>query len=252
MRVTSRWLVAGGVTVALTGAVGVAALAAQDPGGGTAVTQAAGPPAPLDPLSADATRKAEGLAVDAVEARDGGGSGAAPADPARPDALEGVQPLLADDRTGKDAVATGGGDGARRQDVFLYDYAKGEGVQAVVNTTTGRVESVVSRRGFQPPPSRSEAEAAVSVLLADAQLGPSLKAQYRKATGHDLTGPGDVRSQALIFRAEMATGIPGAERAAACGDHRCVQLFVRLPDDSWVDTTRIVVDLTDARVLRLA
>jgi hypothetical protein len=247
-------LVAGGVTVALTGAVSVAAaLAAPDGGsggggGGTAVTQAAGPPAPLDPLGADTTRRAEALAADAVEA--GAGRPADPADPKRPDALEGVQPLLADDRIGKDAVSSG--DGARRQDVFLYDYTKGEGVQAVVNTTTGRLESVVSRRGFQPPPSQEETEAAVSVLLADAQFGPPLRAQYRTATGRDLTGPGDVHSQALIFRAALATGVPGANRAAACGDHRCVQMFVRLPDDTWIDTTKVVVDLTDARVLRLA
>ena len=54
MRVRPRWLVAGGVTVALTGAVSVAALAAPDTssGGGKAATQPAGPPAPLDPLGA--------------------------------------------------------------------------------------------------------------------------------------------------------------------------------------------------------
>jgi hypothetical protein len=241
-------LVAGGVTVALTGAVSVAALAVPDTSssGKAAQAQVGAPPAPLDPLGADATRKAEVLAVDAVEGQ--AGRSAEPADPNRPDALEGVQPVLADDVTGKDA----GTSGVRRQDVFLYDYAEEKGVQAVVDATTGRVESVVARRGFQPPPSRAETEAAVSLLLADAEFGPSLKAQYRKATGRDLTGPGDVYSQALIFRSAQATGVPGADRAAACGDHRCVQTFVGLPDDSWVDTTKVVVDLTDARVLRLA
>jgi hypothetical protein len=237
-----RWLVAG--LVAATGA-GALALAGCSAGGsrdsttslGTGHAAASkvaaadqGGDAPLDALTQNEVQKAQELAVAAATSRlratatPGGRRG-------RPEVV------LTDQRTDK-------ADKARRADVYLYDYATDQGAHAVVNVAGNKVESLVSKRGLQPAPSPAETSRAVQVLLDDKKLGPELRAMYKGATGQELRSPTDVWSQALIFKARTATGVAGVEKASQCGAHRCFQLFVRVPGGKWVDTTRLVIDMS--------
>jgi hypothetical protein len=35
---------------------------------------------------------------------------------------------------------------------------------------------------------------------------------------------------------------------ADCAKHRCVRLFIRLPKGKWLDTSRIVIDLSAKKI----
>lgn len=197
---------------------------------------AAPAPAALDPLSQDEIHKAQQLATSATAAklpasRSVTGRG-------------GPQLLFADRRDDK-------ADLQRRADVYLYDYASERGVHVVVNLTTSRIERFSSMPGLQPPPAPEETRRAVQVLLAHQRHGATLKAMYRAATGTDLTAPEQLWAQGFAFDARRATGVAGHERAPQCGPHRCVQLVIRIPGGKWVNTSRVVVDLSSQRVIVL-
>lgn len=256
MRTTPRqWLVAGLVAAVGAGAVvlgvtggpggagkptgtapGSAAADAQGqrlPAERVAAAAAAPAAAPLDPLNQSELQQAKDLAAAAVAGRPGTAAGRQ----ARPEVLH------ADQRTDKN-------DSVRTADVYLYDYAADQGVHTVVDLTGNKVTGVVRKPGLQPAPSRAETSRAVRILMDDQRLGPKLKTMYRQATGQDLTSPNDLWAQALIFKAKRATGMAGALQSAGdCGRHRCFQLFLRLPGGKWVDTTRLVIDMSARRVL---
>lgn len=136
--------------------------------------------------------------------------------------------------------------------VELYDYATDSLLTRTVDLSTGRVTGTLRRHGVQPPPTADEARQALAVILADRRLGPGLRTDYTAATGKALTGPSQLVVQAMTYRTHAGTG-PAATAArdplAVCGTHRCVQLFVRVPDGGpWIDTSRLVIDLSARRV----
>ncbi|MFG2606134.1 Tat pathway signal sequence domain protein [Streptomyces sp. NPDC048514] len=135
----------------------------------------------------------------------------------------------------------------RRAEVTFYDYSNDTLVISTVNLDTGKVETTGSRRGVQPPPSHAENAEAASLLMAD-PLGAGLKADYKDATGRELSSPDQLLLSGGVYRAA-----PGAQPAALdqCGVHRCVRLFTKVKNGPWIDTMSLVVDLSAHRVATL-
>ncbi|WP_113703984.1 Tat pathway signal sequence domain protein, partial [Nonomuraea lactucae] len=126
----------------------------------------------------------------------------------------------------------------RRADAYVYDYSRDELTVRTVDLGEGRVVREVTDKGVQPPPSRREEARAAELLLRDPELGDGVRAAYRRAAGRELGSAADLTLRGLIYTAPRGS----------CATHRCLRLFVRLPDGTFLDTSRIVVDLSAKKV----
>ncbi|MEU4093461.1 Tat pathway signal sequence domain protein [Streptomyces sp. NPDC026673] len=137
---------------------------------------------------------------------------------------------------------------ARRVEVLFYDYGHDRLVKKTVNLTTGTVERTDTATGMQPPPSNDETRQAAALLIADA-LGKGLRADFTAATkGRELTSPDQLRLRGISFNTAEQSAPAGLGK---CGEHRCVRLFTQVKDGPWIDTTNLVVDLSDRTVGRI-
>ncbi|WKX13474.1 Tat pathway signal sequence domain protein [Streptomyces sp. NL15-2K] len=138
-------------------------------------------------------------------------------------------------------------DEPRRADVTYYDYRDDTLVTKTVDLDAGKVVQTTEQRGVQPPPSRAESIEAASLLIAD-PLGAGLKADYKDATGKELTSPDQLKLSGGVYRST-----PGAQPAALdkCGEHRCVRLFPKVKNGPWIDTRSLVIDLSTRKVAEL-
>ncbi|MEV6182542.1 Tat pathway signal sequence domain protein [Streptomyces sp. NPDC052016] len=136
----------------------------------------------------------------------------------------------------------------RRAEVTFYDYKDDTLVTKTVNLDTGKVESTGTQQGVQPPLSAAEQAEAARLLIAD-PLGAGLKADYKDATGKELTSPDQLVLAGMVYRAS-----PGAQPAAfdQCGVHRCVRLLPKVRNGPWIDARSLVIDLSARKVGRLA
>jgi hypothetical protein len=139
-------------------------------------------------------------------------------------------------------------DPPRRAEVTFYDYKDDTLVTKTVNLDTGKVESTGTQQGVQPPLSSAEQTEAARLLIAD-PLGAGLKADYKDATGKELTSPDQLVLAGMVYRAS-----PGAQPAVLdqCGIHRCVRLLLKVKNGPWIDTRSFVIDLSARKVARLA
>ncbi|MFF0199932.1 Tat pathway signal sequence domain protein [Streptomyces sp. NPDC005017] len=137
--------------------------------------------------------------------------------------------------------------GPRRAEVQFYDYRDDTLVTRTVNLDTGQVEKSATERGVQPPLSRDEYAEAARLLIAD-PLGAGLKADFKDATGKELTTPDQLWLNGAVYRAA-----PGAQPALldGCGEHRCVRLFPKVKNGPWIDARSFVIDLSARKVGRL-
>ncbi|MFF3406168.1 Tat pathway signal sequence domain protein [Streptomyces sp. NPDC002742] len=135
----------------------------------------------------------------------------------------------------------------RRADVTFYDYKDDTLVTKTVDLDTGKVEHTGVQHGVQPPISRDEMTEAAKLLIAD-PLGAGLRADFKDATGKELTSPGQLVLNSMVYRAT-----PGAQPAVldACGEHRCVRLFPKVKNGPWIDSRDLVIDLSARRVGKL-
>ncbi|MCI3271590.1 Tat pathway signal sequence domain protein [Streptomyces cylindrosporus] len=135
----------------------------------------------------------------------------------------------------------------RRADVTFYDYKNDTFVTKTVNLDTGKVEDTGVQHGVQPPLSRAENAEAAALLIAD-PLGAGLKADYKDATGKELTSPDQLLFNGAVYRAT-----PGSQPAVLdkCGEHRCVRLFPKVKNGPWIDARSIVIDLSARKVAQL-
>lgn len=136
----------------------------------------------------------------------------------------------------------------RRAEVTFYDYKDDTLVTKTVNLDTGKVESTGTQQGVQPPLSAAEQTEAARLLIAD-PLGAGLKADYKDATGKELTSPDQLLLNSMVYRAA-----PRAQPAVLdqCGEHRCVRLFPKVKNGPWIDARSLVVDLSARKVGELA
>jgi hypothetical protein len=167
---------------------------------------------------------------------------------------------LAPSRAGRPDVAflnaslldyEGGAEGPRVAVVKLYDYRTDEMVVRRVDLASGRVTGTERGKSQQPGASLDEARRAVDLILADGRLGPGLRAQYQKAAGRPLRSVSDLHTRALIFRAAQASSAANAADFAQCGAHRCFMPLIGFPDGGWMDTRRVIVDMSAQRILIL-
>ena len=138
-------------------------------------------------------------------------------------------------------------DAPRRADVTFYDYKDDTVVTKTVNLDTGKVEQTGTQHGVQPPASHDENVEAAQLLLAD-PLGAGLKADYKDATGNELTSPDQLLLTAMVYKAT-----PGAQSGVLdqCGEHRCVRLFPKVKNGPWIDARDFVIDLSARKVGKL-
>jgi hypothetical protein len=161
-----------------------------------------------------------------------GGSGAEVLDTRRPPRAKSAAPASVPDS---------------EAEVQLYDYASDSLITRVVDLRSGKVLRSTRRHEVQPPPTLAEVRQAAKIILADRRLGDGMRASYTAETKKRLTSPSQLRIQGLSFLGSRARGVKGAEQVSQCGAHRCVQLFVRVPGGKWIDTSRIVIDLSARR-----
>lgn len=141
------------------------------------------------------------------------------------------------------------GDDARRVEVLFYDYGHDQLVKKTVNLTTGKVEQTDTATGMQPPPSADETVKAAELLIAD-PLGKGLRTDFKAATkGTELTTASQLTLRGIAYNTAEQSGPAGL---AKCGKHRCVRLFTQVKKGPWIDTTSLVVDLSDHTVGRIA
>ncbi|MEU4830363.1 hypothetical protein [Streptosporangium sp. NPDC023615] len=133
--------------------------------------------------------------------------------------------------------------GHRRADAYLYDYGGDRLIVRTVDLGRGTVVRETVERGVQPPPSKEEETVAAGLLLADPGFGRGLREAYAKAGGGPLRSAAALGLRGLIFTPSGESGT-----ARQCETHRCLRLFVRLPDGTWLDTSRIVVDLSAKKI----
>lgn len=127
---------------------------------------------------------------------------------------------------------------ARRAEAYLYDYADDTLIVRTVDLGQSKVVEETKGKGVQPPPSKREELRAAELLLADPKLGRGVRQSFRKAAGRELASPSDLALRGLIFS-------PGR---GPCATHRCLRLFVRLPNGTFLDTSRIAIDLSAKKV----
>ncbi|MFD1936086.1 MULTISPECIES: hypothetical protein [Nonomuraea] len=127
---------------------------------------------------------------------------------------------------------------ARRAEAYLYDYADDTVIVRTVDLGASKVVEETKGKGVQPPPSKREELRAAELLLAHPRLGSGVRQSFRKAAGRELASPSDLALRGLIYSPERG----------ACATHRCLRLFVRLPNGTFLDTSRIVIDLSAKKV----
>ncbi len=135
---------------------------------------------------------------------------------------------------------------SRRADAYLYDYGSDRLIVRTVDLSRRKIVAERRGRGVQPPPSKREELRAAELLIAHPKYGKGLREAYEKAAGRKLRSATELGTRGLIFT-------PGHERGAPvrCARHRCLRLFVRLPDGRWLDTSRIVADLSAGKIYTL-
>jgi hypothetical protein len=129
-------------------------------------------------------------------------------------------------------------EGRRRAAAYFYDYRTDRLIVRMVDLADGRVVEETAARGVQPPPSGREEFRAAAILLNDERLGRGVREAYAKAAGRPPASAADLSTRGLSYTAERGP----------CRTHRCLRLFVRLPDGTFLDTSRIVIDLSAKKV----
>jgi len=134
---------------------------------------------------------------------------------------------------------------SRRALVVAYDYTSNATIQTLVDLESGVVENQRRAPGVQPPPSADEAEAAVTAAI---ESGMPLRfiADFEASEGVPLVDREQVGYTAGSF---VHDGTP--EGGKECGRDRCVQLLVRTPAGTYLDTTDFVVDLSNRTIIQV-
>lgn len=211
-----RGLVLAGAGLALT-VVGGSAVVLSGDGAPQAAQAVQAAPAPGDPLTADEIRRAGDIAVA----------------PSRAHMAAGRVELLYVERDDDKAA-----EDERRAEAYLYDYGEDALIVRTVDLGDAKIVHETKGKGVQPPPSKREETRAAELLLADPKLGKGVRKSYARAAGRELKSVADLTLRGLIY----------SQSSGLCRTHRCVRLFVRLPDGAFLDTSRIVIDLSAKKV----
>ena len=191
-----------------------------------AVSQLQTPRRGYDPLAPEEQERAQTLAVQRAEFANALNA-------------ESRSELLLIERHVESKTDMRSGNWPRRADVYTYLYDSNTLLHAVVNLSSGRVDSVETAQNVQLPLTQNETDRAIQLLLADASVMAHIAAQYQTITGAALTQPeAQLKLNTLIYRADaMPNANPGA---AACGLHRCAQFLIATQNDVVINLLPIV------------
>ncbi|WP_327089771.1 hypothetical protein OIE66_03870 [Nonomuraea sp. NBC_01738] len=206
-------LAAAGAGVSLLAGAAVLLTGDDAPQAARAVPSA---PAPEDPLTPDEVRRAGTIASGPSSAQLKAGR------------VELLYVERDDDKSG---------DG-RRARAYFYDYGDDTVIVRTVDLGRERIARETRGGGTQPPPSPREEIRAAELLLADKKLGKEVRRAYSKAAGRELRSAADLGLRGLVY----------TQPGGPCATHRCVRLFVRLPDGKFLDTSRLAIDLSAKKV----
>lgn len=129
--------------------------------------------------------------------------------------------------------------------VMVYDYTSDRAYQVRVNLTAAEAEAADSEPQLQPPPAPDEAASAMQIAI-ESELALAFQSQFEQLNGLPLLSPTQVTYRAGIWTYDETT--TGGKQ---CGEHRCVELLVRDPSGTYLDTGGFVVDLTARKVIDL-
>ncbi|MEV7009855.1 hypothetical protein [Streptosporangium sp. NPDC051022] len=149
----------------------------------------------------------------------------------------------ADPRKAEESGEAGGAGRHRLAEAYLYDYRTDTLTLRTVDLGSGKVVRETTSRGVQPPPSKAEELRAAELLLSHPKYGDGVRGSFAGAAGRPLRSASDLGLRGLIYTPSQEGGAAGE-----CAVHRCLRLFVRLPGGKWLDTSRIIVDLSARRV----
>jgi hypothetical protein len=184
------------------------------------------PPTGYDPLSPEEQQIAQSLAVQEPQF-------------SSPLSATGRSEPVLTERHEESKADMRSGNWPRRADVYTYLYDTDTLLLAVVNLSSGHVDSVETAQYVQLPLTQKETDRAIQLLMADAAVMGEISAQYQTITGQALTQPEtQLKFNTLIYRADAMPGAnPGAE---ACGLHRCAQFLIATQGDVVINLLPIV------------
>ncbi|MDF5755302.1 hypothetical protein [Spongiactinospora sp. TRM90649] len=139
----------------------------------------------------------------------------------------------------------------RRADAYIYDYRADQLTIKTIDLATSKVVETSTGTGLQPPPSDKEERRAAELLLADPKLSKGLREEFEKLAGRPLGSPDDLHLRGMAFAPRNVHDDAVAKSVAACAEHRCLRMFVRLPKGKWLDTSRIIMDLSADKIYTL-
>lgn len=236
-----RWAFAGAlatsvVMVGVTQLVGASAAARDSATAVVAATEPPDGPIPVSGVARDQVTPAE-----LEKARTAGAAGLTGTNVDGATGPEYLSFELAEPKPGE-----AGATAPRRVSVYFYDYTANTLLKRVVNVGSGSVEETFTAKQIQPPPSDRESAKALQLLLAS-DLGAEFKSRFQTTARRAFTSAAQLQATAAAYVARPADS--GADH---CGAERCVQLFAKLPDGSFVDVSDIVVNLSSRTVTRLS
>jgi hypothetical protein len=139
------------------------------------------------------------------------------------------------------------GEGRRRADVYIYDYASDTLSLVVVDLDSGEAETVRVAQDAQLPLTENEIVRATALFYAQPAMRQRLEREFERIAGEPLEDLSALHIRAFVFRADSMPDTAPKE-TAVCGRHRCAQLMIYTEDKVAVEWLP-VIDLSRERVL---
>lgn len=129
--------------------------------------------------------------------------------------------------------------GARRANVFVYDYQTDETIIYRIDAATNKILSSVRRKNMQLPLTESEIERTVNLIFSDKESLALIANEYQRITHRTLNSPKDLQAKAFVFTADT---LPEQLNSASqqCGLHRCAQILLYTHDSVVFEISPIV------------
>lgn len=129
--------------------------------------------------------------------------------------------------------------GQRYADIFTYDYATNELIEALVDLNTSTVIRSERKRGVQLPLTENELERAKRIVFEDEDERQILENEYHRITSRPLTDTSELNIKAFSFTADSLPNRVN-EASKLCGIHRCAQLMLYTGENIVFEITPIV------------
>lgn len=127
----------------------------------------------------------------------------------------------------------------RRADIYTYDYATNELIEALVDLNTNEIISSERRQGVQLPLTNNELARAKEIVFEDEEERQILQYEYQRITSRVMTDTSDLNIKAFTFKADSLPNRVN-EASKLCGIHRCAQLMLYTAENIVFEVSPIV------------